>query len=263
MNNISAFYVAVFLLVLSVTAYSRQGDATSYAHPESLRVSLEHGVFDWKRMRYTANLKISLLDEKRDIVRADQDYKILVDIKAKDASLWVDSDRDGICDGTDDHLLLPRDGEQVSGEIRWRISEDVRVHAYHGELKSPEFVGTRASLPTFIFIICVFGGALGGWLRRTINPKSELKLPFTLLPEKISKSIVPAREIFMSSIAGFLIYMLNLASPIYIGLKSPENADWFMVAEPLLIGFVGGWGGVGLLVTMIEQFVRRRSPAAA
>lgn len=190
------FLIVEFGSLIFVPFGLAQTASSSATKPDSLRVTLEHGIFQWQRLRYIANLRISLLDENGNMVPADQDYKIPIDIEARDASLWLDSDNDGVYERSDVYLVLTKGSDQVVGQIRWRISEKVKVQVSHGGLDVVATSETSPTFPILIFIICATGGALGGLLRRTINPKSELDLPLNILPKEISQKFLYAEYSF-------------------------------------------------------------------
>lgn len=107
-----------------------------------------------------------------------------------------------------------------------------------------------------LLMFCMLGGAMGGWLRRSRDPSSVVDLPVRLLPEKWSRRLVPVRESLVSMVAGILLYLLNLVSPIYLEFRPGHEGGWLMLVEPTLIGFAGGWGGISLLVHSLNLIFR-------
>ncbi len=73
---------------------------------------------------------------------------------------------------------------------------------------------------------------------------------------------MPIREVFVSMIAGILLYLLNEVSPIYLGFRAGFGEEWLALVSPLLIGFLGGWGGINLLVGLLEQLFGKGREAA-
>ncbi len=57
-------------------------------------------------------------------------------------------------------------------------------------------------------------------------------------------------------VAGLLLYLLNSVSPFYLEFRVGLGAGWLVLVQPLLVGFIGGWSGIYLLVSLLDQFFK-------
>ncbi len=221
---------------------------TQFVCPDSLRLTVYPGAFRWRKFQYEAEVQIYPYYSSQKRNRTD--LEILINIETPGASFWIDDEQ------RRDVLVLRKDQDQAIGKIRWFSGGEVKLTAQTCNNKTP--IKTAAvSLPVLLWLVILLGGFLGGWMRRVANPASTVNLRVSLLPEKWGKRVAPIREISISMVAAFLLYLLNEVSPIYIEFRSAYGPAWLVLAQPLLVGFIGGWGGINLLIGFIEQVLQR------
>jgi hypothetical protein len=224
--------------------------------PDSLRVTIDAGEFRWRKFRYEAEVRVAPIYLNGDDSKAPEVLYIWVNLETPGASLWLDENARG------DYLMLRKGQPQAKAKIRWFASGRVKLTAQAG--RSRTTVETHVVFPVLLLLAALFGGALGGWLRRARDPSSVVNLHVRLLPEKWSCRLTPIREMLVSMIAGILLYLLNEVSPVYVGFRAGFGEEWLALVSPLLIGFIGGWGGINLLVGLLEQlFGKGRESAKA
>jgi len=260
----------MFICSMAVTSFApllakaqEDSAATQFVCPDSLRLTVYPGEFKWRKFRYEAEVQIypyySPEKKKRD------DLQILINIETPGASFWIDDEQ------RRDVLVLRKNQDQAIGKIRWFSGGEVKLTAQTCNYKTPTKI-TEVSLPILLWLVILLGGFLGGWMRRMANPSSAVNLRVSLLPEKWSKRVAPFREIAISMVAAFLLYLLNEVSPIYIEFRSAYGPAWLVLVQPLLVGFIGGWGGINLLIGLLDQVLQRgkktekdelRAPVAA
>jgi hypothetical protein len=219
---------------------------TKPVYADSPLVSIDAGEWRWSKFRYEAELRIAApVYLERGSANAPANIYIWVNVETPGASLWQDDNR------RIDYLALSKDQPQVTVKVRWLTGGPITLAVRTGGIKTT--VQTRAAFPVLLLLVSSFGGAVGGWLRRARDPASVVDLRVRLLPEKWSRRLAPVREVIVSMIAGVLLYLLNEVSPIYLGFRSGFGEEWLALVPPLLIGFIGGWGGINLLVGLLEQ----------
>jgi hypothetical protein len=246
---------ALALDFTSAAGVSLQDSAANHVvYPDSLRIMIDAGEFRWRRLRYEAEVRVSAIyaQENQDVI--PESLIVWIDVETPGASFWVNDDN------RNDFLVLHKNDVQVKGKIRWFSGGEVRITAHTGRVRATK--QTEASIPVLLLLVTLFGGMVGGWLRRVRDPSSVIKLPGRLLSEKWSRRLAPVREMIISMIAAFLLYLLNEVSPIYIEFRSEYGPEWLVLAQPLLVGFIGGWGGINLLVGLLAQVLERGKKSA-
>jgi hypothetical protein len=241
---------------LPVRAATNAQDSASaqVIYPDSLRVTVDAGEFRWRKFRYEAEVRVAPIYLNGDDSQAPAVLYIWVNLETPGASLWLDENARG------DYLTLRKGQPQAKAKIRWFTSGRVKLTAQAG--RSRTTVETHVVFPVLLLLAALCGGALGGWLRRARDPSSVVNLHVRLLPEKWSRRLTPIREVLVSMIAGILLYLLNEVSPIYLGFRATFGEEWLALVSPLLIGFLGGWGGINLLVGLLEQLFGKGREAA-
>lgn len=261
------FIFLVFLLTMvpgsSLLAIASPGDSDTTVSrsswPESLRVTIDPGEFRWHHFCYEAELRVSPFPVPKMTAKIPERLTIYIDRDTPGTTFWVKSDAEDKKFARSDYLVLHRDQVQVKGRLRWRINSSAKVTVRTGTLSKT--VDTEVSFPMFLLLICMLGGAAGGWLRRIRDTKSVV--PVRLFSKKWSQRLLPVHESLVSMVAGVLLYLLNLVSPVYLGFRTGLEEGWLTLVQPLLIGFIGGWGGINLLVHSLNQFFRSTEPREA
>ncbi|MBC8186329.1 hypothetical protein H8E88_35045 [candidate division KSB1 bacterium] len=244
---------------LSIDAVPEQRDSTaSQLLPGSLRVTIDPGEFRWRRFRYEAEMRVSAIYPAGSKLNRPESLIIFVDVETPGTTFWNKISGDKERYERSDQMTLTKGQDQVTGKLCWRISNNVKVTVNAGKLK--QTAETSINFPIFLLLFCTLGGALGGWLRRTRDPKSVVDIPVQILSKKMSHRLEPLRESFVSMVAGILLYLLNLVSPVYLELRSELSQGWLVLIPPLLIGFSGGWGGIYLLVGFLNQIFHSAKP---
>jgi len=222
--------------------------ATQFVCPDSLRLTVYPGAFRWLKFQYEAEVQVYPYYSPEQ--RNRNDLEILINIETPGASFWIDDEQ------RRDVLVLRKDQDQATGKIRWFSGGEVKLAAqicnYKTSTKKAE-----VALPVLLWLVILFGGLLGGWIRRVVKPTSTVNLRVPLLPAKWGQRVEPVREIAISMVAAFLLYLLNEVSPIYIEFRSAYGPAWLVLVQPLLVGFIGGWGGINLLIGLLDQVLQR------
>ncbi len=50
----------------------------------------------------------------------------------------------------------------------------------------------------------------------------------------------------------------HCCSPFYLEFRPQLDADWLILAQPLIVGFMGGWGGIKLLINVVDQVFKSK-----
>nr|NIR47812.1 hypothetical protein [candidate division KSB1 bacterium]NIR71462.1 hypothetical protein [candidate division KSB1 bacterium]NIS23383.1 hypothetical protein [candidate division KSB1 bacterium]NIT70274.1 hypothetical protein [candidate division KSB1 bacterium]NIU23997.1 hypothetical protein [candidate division KSB1 bacterium] len=162
---------------------------------------------------------------------------------------WVDVSGDGDYERRK-YLVWQKGQVQAKGKVRWLVGASVKLTAQSDGITQPVVV--EVAFPLLLLLVCCAGGAIGGWFRRSLDPTSKIDVPFTMLPGKWSQKLEPLREAFVSMLVGLLLFVFNAVSPLYLEFRSPDEAQWLGLAHPLLLGFIGGWGGINLLIGLLH-----------
>lgn len=265
MKTLRYFYIILFMGIgtcFPLAAMPAPPDSTIGApvNPDSLRVKPDQAVFDWRNVVYKSEVRFTALYPPGREADIPDSIIIYIDFQTPGATFWVPVDPDSKRLRKTDYLVLYKNQVQARGYIQWLSENAIKFTARtNGTSKRGE---ATISFPVLLFLLCMLGGATGGWLRR-INSEQKLSdIPFRLFPEKISRYLAPLREMFVGIITGNLLFLLNLVSPFYLEFRAAENLPWLGLTEPLLIGFLGGWGGIHLLVGLLNQFFSRMKTAA-
>ncbi len=222
--------------------------------PDSLRVTIDPGVFRWLRFRYEAEVRVSAFYPPGSEAAIPESLRVFVDVQPQGVTFWKKGGQKDAGYVPTDYLTIYRDQVQAKGLVRWLLSGQAVVTAQAGTMR--ETVTTIPNFPVLLFLVCVLGGGVGGWLRKMRDPSSVVDIPVRLLPKKLSRLLEPVREIFISMVAGLLLYLLNLVSPVYLEFRLGFEAGWLVLVQPLLIGFIGGWSGIYLLVSLLNQLFK-------
>ncbi len=221
--------------------------------PDSLRVTITPVVYRWLSFHYEAEVSVTPLYPSDETLPRKDSLVVLIDVKpSDDVSFLVKSGKGEDDYVTTDRLIIYKDQGQIKGKITWLVSDSVTVMASFGTQSTSKSIGIK--LPMLLMLLSLGGGVLGGWLRRHRDPKSVMDLPVNIFSEVLSRRIEPFRELFISALVGFLIYLLNEYSPVSLQFSKNLNEGWLVLGQPLLIGFLGGWGGSNLLVGMLSHF---------
>ena len=239
--------MAVMSFVSPLVMAQVDSAATQFICPDSLRITIYPGEFKWRKFRYEAEVQIypyySPENKKRD------DLQILINIETPGASFWIDDER------RRDVLVLRKNQDQAFGKIRWFSGGEVKLTAQSCNYKTST-KKAEVALPVLLWLVILLGGFLGGWMRRVATPTSTVNFHVPLLPKKWGHRIEPIREIAISMVAAFLLYLLNEVSPIYLEFRSAFGSPWLVLVQPLLVGFIGGWGGINLLIGLLDQVLQ-------
>jgi len=240
---------------LTLHATPQQPDSTiSTLLPDSLRVTIDPGEFKWRRLRYEAELRVSAIYPPESAAARADSLTIFINMDTPGTTFWVKTGEGDEEYVRSDYLTLYKDEIQAKGKLRWRISGYAQVTVKACNLRNTK--RTEANFPVMLILVCIFGGVLGGWLRRSRDPGSVVKLPVRLFSQKWSRRLEPIRELFFSMVAGVFLYLLNLVSPVYLEFRTGLSEGWLVLVQPLLIGFIGGWSGINLLVNLLNQSFR-------
>ena len=227
---------------------------------DSLRVTIEPGKFRWWPFRYEAEVRVSPVYSGSD---APDSLIVFVDVETPGATFWVNEEEGQYVKS--DYLTIYKNQVQAKGMVSWLFSGYVQVTAKTNRLRTTK--EASVNFPVLILLACLIGGGLGGWLRRGRDSGSRIELPARWLPSKWSRRLESVHEMAISMIIGLLVFLLNFVSPVYLDFRAGLNEGWLVLAQPLLIGFAGGWGGIHLLAGVLGQVIKsekageaRRSP---
>jgi len=219
--------------------------------PDSLRVTIDPGVFRWLRFRYEAEVRVSAHYPAGSEAARPESLIVFVDVQPQGVTFGKKIGQKDAGYVRSGYLTLYRDQVQATGVVRWLLSGYAEVTAKVGNLRKT--ATSTPNFPVLLLLVCVLGGGVGGWLRQIRDPSTVVDIPMRLLPKKLSRYLEPVREIFVSMVAGLLLYLLNLVSPVYLEFRLGLGAGWLVLVQPLLIGFIGGWSGIYLLVSLLNQ----------
>lgn len=224
--------------------------ASSLLKPDSIRITAYSGEFRWRHFYYEAELQVSIFYPTDNKAFRPDSQMIFVNFKTPGAALWIRTGEDDYVKR--DYLIQHINELQATGKIRWSFTNSVKLEVKADGCKKKELEIT-VNIPMLLLLVAMFGGLLGGWLRRSRDPNSVINIHIRVLPEKWSRRIEPIREILISIIVGMLLYLINLISPIYLGFRAENDESWHMLLHPLIIGFIGGWGGINLLINILNN----------
>lgn len=262
MDTIRSLIILFFILSLGGESFSpelanAQGETSAPAQfqlPDSLRVTIDPGVFNLGKLRYEAKLRVSPLYGSDVESQRPESLIVWIDIESPGA-FWTDPSAEDKYDNPSDHVLLRNDQVQVMGLVRWPLGGPIKVTAHFYNVSKT--VVAIPTIPWLLLLISFAGGGLGGWLRRFREPHSVVDLPIKVLPKNLSVALQPIRETVIGTIAGLMLFLLNAVSPIYLEFRIPDGFEWLILAQPLFVGFIGGWGGINLLVGLLDQVFKR------
>lgn len=253
MSRLSRFGLLISIILATCLPMQEPAMAQTL-RPDSLRVTIDPGVFRWLRFRYEAEVRVSAFYPAGSEAVIPESLTVFVDVPPQGVTFWKKGNQKDAGYVRTDYLTLYRDQVQAKGVVRWLLRGEAEVTAKAGNLRKT--VTSTPDFPMFLLLVCVLGGGLGGWLRQIRDPSTVVDIPVQLLPKKLSGFLEPAREIFVSMVAGLLLYLLNLVSPVYLEFRLGLGAGWLVLVQPLLVGFIGGWSGIYLLVSLLNQFFK-------
>ena len=244
-----------FISIILATCLPMQEPAMAQTlRPDSLRVTIDPGVFRWLRFRYEAEVRVTAFYPPGSESAIPESLRVLVDVQPQGVTFWKKGPQKDAGYVATDYLTLYRNEGQAKGLVRWLLSSQAVVTANAD--KVGKSATTEPHFPVLLFLVCVLGSGLGGWLRQIRDPSSVIKIPVRLLPKRLGRRLAPLHEIFVSMVAGLLLYLLNSVSPLYLEFRLGLDAGWLVLVQPLLIGFIGGWSGIYLLVSLLNQFFK-------
>lgn len=251
---------AASFLPLVAQPNGQDSTAIQPAYPDSLRVTVDPGVFSWGKVSYIADVRFLTISPVEDEANGPDSLMVFIDLETKGATFWAASNNEGGKFVKTDYIVLRKNRPLAKGQVRWLSGNPVILTAKLNDIKVTK--EATVFIPMLLLILCLTGGAIGGWLRFAWIPKPTTKTSRSH-PNKWQKLLEPLKEIAVGMVAGVLLYLLNMISPLYLEFRPILGAGWLGLVQPLVVGFIGGWGGISLLVNLLQWISKDKVAPAA
>ncbi len=168
MSRLSRFGLLISIILATCLPMQEPAMAQTL-RPDSLRVTIDPGVFRWLRFRYEAEVRVTAFYPPGSEAARPESLTVFIDVQPQGTTFWKKGSQKGADYVRSDYLTLYRDQVQAKGVVRWLLSGDAEVTAKVGNIRG-EPVKTVPNLPVLLFLVCVLGSGLG-WLAAP-NPRS-------------------------------------------------------------------------------------------
>jgi hypothetical protein len=190
---------------------------------------VDSGVFRWRQLSYVADVRFLVIYPPDAEANEPDSLMVFIDLEGKGATFWAASNNEEGEFVKTDYIVLRKDRPLVKGQVRWLSGNPVILTAKLNGIKVAKEINVY--IPMLLFILCLAGGAIGGWLRFVWIPDPKTKKLRSQM-KKWRRLLEPLKEIVVGMVAGVLLYLLNLISPLYLEFRPILGAGWLGLAQP-------------------------------